>query len=124
MGEDLLPNKIPATKAIEAAAIANTKGSLAIAAVAEPPTTKIPTRMPMRNPPSAGARFMFYTQLDVLQKHINIYFAKLKTRVKLMPRFARKKNEDEFSWGQEEQQNHSMWSKEVVKKLLKKVGLC
>jgi len=48
--------------------------------------------------------------------------------VKLMPRFARKKNEDEyknFSWGQEEeQQSHSMWSKEVVKKLLKKVGLC
>jgi len=70
---------------------------------------------------------MFYTQLDVLQKDINIYFAKLKTRVKLMPRFARKKNEDEyenFSWGQEEERSHSMWNKEVVKKLLKKVGLC
>ncbi|MHC1627558.1 MAG: hypothetical protein ACXQTI_01840 [Candidatus Nezhaarchaeales archaeon] len=45
-----------------------------------------------------------------------------------MPRFTRKKNyeNESYSWGQEkeEQQSHSMWSREVIKKLLKKVGLC
>ncbi|RLB81437.1 MAG: hypothetical protein DRH17_09060 [Deltaproteobacteria bacterium] len=71
---------------------------------------------------------MFYTQVVVLQKDINIYFCQIKTRVKLMPRFTRKKNyeNESYSWGQEEeeQQSHSMWSREVIKKLLKKVGLC
>jgi len=42
-----------------------------------------------------------------------------------MPRFTRKKNEEGYTWGQEEnQQSHTMWSKEVLKKLLKKAGLC